>query len=70
MQTVTIDALIDTITNGFDLVLIQLKQTDEAQKVFESLNNTARPLTTFDLIRNNIFYRADKELSGSDEKVI
>ena len=53
--TVTIDALIDTISHGFDLVLIQLKQTDEAQKVFESLNNTARPLTTFDLIRNNIF---------------
>ena len=64
--TVTINALIDTISHGFDLVLIQLKQTDEAQKVFESLNNTARPLTTFDLIRNNIFYRADKELPGSD----
>lgn len=60
------DSLIDTIVNGFELVLIQLKETDEAQKIFESLNNTARPLTTFDLIRNNIFYRADKDVPGSD----
>lgn len=62
----TIDALIDTIIDGFELVLIPLKETDEAQKVFESLNNTARPLTTFDLIRNNIFYRADDAKPGSD----
>lgn len=61
-----IDSLIDTIVGGFELVLIQLKETDEAQKIFESLNNTARPLTTFDLIRNNIFYRADKNIPGSD----
>ncbi len=65
-QMVAINVLIDTIIDGFELVLIPLKETDEAQKVFESLNNTARPLTTFDLIRNNIFYRADKALPGSD----
>ncbi len=64
-----INALIDTIIDGFELVLIPLKKTDEAQKVFESLNNTARPLTTFDLVRNNIFYRADKALPGSDVKL-
>lgn len=61
-----INALIDTMVLGFDLVLIQLEKTDEAQKVFESLNNTAKPLTTFDLIRNDIFYRADKEERGLD----
>ena len=56
-----INALIDSIIHGFELVLIELRETDEAQKVFESLNNTATLLTTFDLIRNDIFYRADKE---------
>ncbi len=64
-----INALIDTIIDGFELVLIPLKKTDEAQKVFESLNNTAEQLTTFDLIRNNVFYRADKAIRGSDVKL-
>ncbi len=68
-EMATINTLIDTIIDGFELVLIPLKKTDEAQKVFESLNNTARPLTTFDLIRNNIFYRADKALPGLDVKL-
>lgn len=68
-EMAAINALIDTIVDGFELVLIALNKTDEAQKVFESLNNTARPLTTFDLIRNDIFYRADKALPGSDERL-
>ena len=53
-----LNSLIDSIIDGFELILIALKKTDKAQKVFESINNTARPLTTFDLIRNNIFDRA------------
>ena len=61
-----INSLKDTLLSGFDLVLIELKDTDEAQKIFESLNNTAKPLTTFDLIRNNVFYRADKEEKEKD----
>lgn len=61
----TINTLIKIIIDGFEFILIELKPEDEAQKVFESLNNTARPLTTFDLIRNNVFYRADKEPSTS-----
>ena len=64
-----IDLFIKVILDEFELVLIPLKKTDEAQKVFESLNNTASQLTTFDLIRNNVFYRAEQEISGSDEKL-
>lgn len=64
-----INALIDTVVNGFELILIELKPTDESQKVFESLNNMARPLTTFDLIRNDVFYRAAKDERGSDESL-
>ena len=63
-----INTLIDTIVDGFELILIPLAKTDESQKVFESLNNTAKPLTTFDLIRNNVFYRAGKD-PGSDIKL-
>lgn len=67
-----VNALVETILDGFELVLIPLKKTDKAQKVFESLNNTATPLTTFDLIRNNIFYRAVQPPLGypsNDEKL-
>lgn len=61
-----INAVAKTLTEGFDLVLIVLRKTDEAQRVFESLNSVAKPLTTFDLIRNNVFYRAG---AGEDERL-
>ena len=61
-----ITALKETLLEDFEVVLIFLKKTDEAQKIFESMNNTAEPLTTFDLIRNDVFYRASKE--GADDE--
>jgi len=60
-KTDIILALKETLLDGFDIVLIALRETDEAQKIFESLNNYAKPLTTFDLIRNNVFDRAAKD---------
>ncbi len=62
-------ALLDSLLDGFELIVIPLAETDKAQLVFESMNNTARPLTTFDLIRNNIFYRADQERPGQGHDV-
>ena len=50
--------VLSTLTLGFDLVLIVLREDDDAQRVFESLNYSAEPLTTFDLIRNKVFHRA------------
>ena len=61
-----IRALKDTLLNGFDLVRIVLRKTDEAQLIFESLNNYSEPLTTFDLIRNKVFYRAASVSPGKD----
>jgi len=61
-----IHAIKASLLDGFDIVLIALRETDEAQKIFESLNNYAKPLTTFDLIRNNIFDRAAKCRPGMD----
>ncbi len=61
-----VDAIMKTLIEGFDVVLIILREEDEAQLIFESLNNSAKPLTTFDLIRNNVFYRADLLEKGKD----
>lgn len=67
------DALIETLLDGFDLVLIELRDTDQANLVFESLNNTSTPLTTFDLIRNNVLYRSASSQHygkrGADKKL-
>lgn len=63
-----IRAIKESLLDGFDIVLIALRDTDEAQKIFESLNNYAKPLTTFDLIRNNVFDRAAKK-AGMDVKL-
>ena len=55
-----IHGIMDSLLKGFDLVRIVLRYDDDAQRIFESLNNYAMPLTTFDLIRNNVFDRAGK----------
>ena len=64
-----IRALMDTLTKGFDLVLIVLNKDDNARRIFESLNSVAVRLTTFDLIRNNVFHRASDIRSGMDEEL-
>lgn len=63
------DAVAQSLLYGFDLVLIVLRESDEAQKIFESLNNYAKPLTTFDLIRNYVFYRAASLDEGRDVRL-
>ena len=64
-----VHAIMKTLTQGFDLVLIVLRPSDNAQLIFESLNNYAKPLTTFDLIRNNVFHRAASIRPGMDEEL-
>ena len=64
-----VHAIMKTLTQGFDLVLIVLRPSDDAQRIFESLNNYAKPLTTFDLIRNNVFHRAASIRPGMDQEL-
>ena len=59
----------DTLIESFHIVRIVLDEKDESQTVFESLNNYSERLTTFDLIRNNVFHRASKTRSGLDEEL-
>ncbi len=57
-----LDKLIDTLEKAlletFQVVIISLGNDDEPQQIFQSLNGMGEPLSPFDLIRNDIFYRA------------
>lgn len=53
-----IEAIMHGFLKGFRVVVILLDKTDDAQEIFASLNGLGKPLTPFDLIRNDIFHRA------------
>lgn len=63
-----LNALIDGLLAGFRIVVIQLDQHDDAHEIFASLNGMAKPLSPFDLIRNDVFCRA-RRLQEDDEKL-
>ncbi len=62
-----IDALLDSFLYGFRIVVIELDQDDNAQEIFASLNGLGEPLSPFDLIRNDIFLRAEKAGENADK---
>ena len=64
--------LLKTFLEGFIIVVIKLGNNDDPRAIFASLNGNAKPLSSFDLIRNDIFQRAiangeneDKLYSGN-----
>lgn len=62
-----VHALINGLIGRMKLVVIELGETDDAQVIFETLNSQAEPLLAMDLVRNNIFHRAERQgLSVSD----
>lgn len=56
-----LEALLKALLNRMKLVVITLGEDDDAQVIFETLNSKGEPLLAMDLVRNNIFYRAEKE---------
>ena len=54
--------------SGFQIVVIILDQNDDAQEIFASLNGLGKPLSPFDLIRNDIFHRAQRQ--GEDTQKV
>ena len=54
-----LDALCEALVEEFKVVEIKLEEGDDAQVIFETLNERGEPLLAADLIRNNIFHRAD-----------
>lgn len=52
-----------TLLEDFRVVEIRLQQGDDAQVIFETLNERGEPLLASDLVRNYVFYR----IRGSEE---
>ena len=58
---------IDGLLSDFQIVAIRLDKNDDAQEIFASLNGLGKPLSPFDLIRNDIFHRAQRQGEDSQE---
>lgn len=57
-----LEALLNAVLERLKLVVISLGENDDAQVIFESLNSKGEPLLAMDLVRNNIFHRAEKQI--------
>jgi len=62
-----LEALLGALLTRMKLVVIILDEDDDAQVIFETLNSKGQPLLAMDLVRNNIFHRAEKEGDSIDE---
>ncbi|WNB86464.1 DUF262 domain-containing protein [Cellulomonas sp. ATA003] len=62
------DALATVLKQGLQLVVIDLKSTENSQEIFETLNARGTPLTAADLIKNFVFQRLDAE--GADTRKV
>ncbi len=54
-----LDAIWQSLLEEFKVVEIVLDEGDDAQVIFETLNDRGEPLLAADLVRNNVFQRAD-----------
>ncbi len=54
-----LDAIWQSLLEEFKFIEIVLDDDDDAQVIFETLNDRGEPLLAADLVRNNIFQRAD-----------
>jgi len=64
-----LESLLRALLNRMKLVVITLGEDDDAQVIFETLNSKGEPLLAMDLVRNNIFYRAEKEEGASVDEL-
>lgn len=62
-----LDALWEALIEEFKVVEITLEEGDDAQVIFETLNERGEPLLAADLVRNNIFHRADARRENADK---
>ncbi len=64
---IRLDALWEALIEEFKVVEITLEEGDDAQVIFETLNERGEPLLAADLVRNNIFHRADARQEKADK---
>ncbi|PPJ48944.1 DUF262 domain-containing protein [Rhizobium sp. KAs_5_22] len=62
-----LEALLNAVLERLKLVVITLGENDDAQVIFETLNSKGEPLLAMDLVRNNIFHRAEKQGAQVEE---
>lgn len=62
-----LDAIWQSLLEEFKVVEIILDEGDDAQVIFETLNDRGEPLLAADLVRNNIFQRADARHEKAEE---
>lgn len=55
------DALVRVVRDKFELVVIDLKPKDNAQVIFEALNDRGTPLQASDLVKNLVFQKAEEQ---------
>lgn len=56
-----VDECFQTLRNGLMVVVIDLQKDDDPQVIFETLNARGEPLLPADLLRNYIFFRANRD---------
>jgi alkylated DNA nucleotide flippase Atl1 len=54
-------ALVQVLTRGLQLVVIDLQAQENSQEIFETLNARGTPLTAADLVKNFVFQRLEAE---------
>lgn len=62
-----LEGLLSAVLDRLKLVVITLGEHDDAQVIFETLNSKGKPLLAMDLVRNNIFHRAEKQHAEVEE---
>jgi uncharacterized protein with ParB-like and HNH nuclease domain len=67
LQRKRVHALLEALLNQLKLVVITLGEGDDAQVIFETLNSKAEPLLAMDLVKNNIFHRAEAQGESAEE---
>ncbi|MCU1617164.1 MAG: hypothetical protein JWO98_4704 [Frankiales bacterium] len=55
------DALVRVLREKFEIIVIDLKPDDNAQVIFESLNDRGTPLQASDLVKNLVFQTAEEQ---------
>ena len=62
-----LSALLEALVFHLKLIVITLDEGDDAQVIFETLNSAGQPLLAMDLVRNNIFHRAEAQYHDDNE---
>ena len=65
-NSLKLDAIWQSLLEEFKIVHIVLDEGDDAQVIFETLNERGEPLLAADLVRNNIFQRADARCENAE----